>query len=596
MTLRFSKVQRGLMVFSALICAAMPVFFLWAVLAICGIGLPGDLRLLPCGIAAVLVFLGLGFTFVAFLTAIRACNCHSFRLEFLESTFRIRSFTWRGKKESEYRYEDVLTAKRGTVRGELILEIAGSKPLRLTPFLYEGKEKRLLAELERRLPPGRMEPDLGNALTRFRKYDKLLYPVLIAILAGLLLNAGQSMAVDVLRQFGAWRNAVPWDLHTHYRTVSAQDTGDVWFADYTLASEDARIGVIRDGSAQYWNFPAAVFQDDDSSYDILGVWGDPGGNPAVIFESYVAIWDGAEWRTFALPGDVPRYLGYAVYKYSLVYLSAEQDGYRFWSCNLGSIHCDSLPIPDALAEADLQPVSFRGFPSGPVLAAGSGTKPVSFYRFAAGHWAAVGGPLPFSTRFFLGFTVSSEETLWVARDLDLAPGDMRYSSGPLAFGHWDAGAGEWQWSATAEFPGTFEQGVEGMEVDLQGRIWVVGHYRTADIGIGDTAAAYVVRGESAVEVVRYTDEDSNFQIGIGDCAMVQAPDGKLWTCDSGLVSLDAAAEELTPPLPAWLVELGLHKYQMILLGLICGLEVLYFLVVGIVYLKRRKAESANIRG
>jgi hypothetical protein len=501
---------------------------------------------------------------------------------FKESSFQVWSFSWSGKKNAEYRYEDVLAVKRGQMRGGMDVVLSGSTPLHLTPLMYEDKEKRFFSEFEMRLPSGKMEPDLKASILKYKKYDKIMLPIYFAMIAG----------VSLVKSKLGWPDVVPWNLGTNYRIISVQDNGAVWFATWILTSNDTRIGLMQGESAKYWELPAKAYPGSDSSFNILGVSGNAKGNPVVIFESYVLSWDGEEWENLSIPAGIMSYVGYSVSNYSLEFFSAEESGYLFWSCEINRVECRQLPVPDALNESNTHPIAYHGSASGPIVAVANPDGPVSFFRFQQGGWSMIGEPIAIPAKDLLAFAVSGDGTIWVTRDLSPSSSWDRSTKGPLAFGRWDGARKEWLWGALDAYPGSFQQRVEYMEVDSRGRIWIAGHFETNDIGIGGTASAYVIQGETAAEIVRYTDDNSNFQIGIGGCGLVQAPDGMLWSCDSGLISLDSSAEKLPTPIPAWLSDLGLHKYQMIGIGMVCGLEIVYFGVLGLLYLRRRKSDQA----
>lgn len=572
-TIRFSKWQRINLAAAAFLFAVVFGFSIWIFFDTFGIFILYPLLILVMG-AAVLA------------TGVRAVNAFLFRIEFMESSFRVHSFSWKGKKVAEYPYSGVVRVKRGLSRGEVIVEPAGSIPLKLTPFVYEGKEKRLLAEFEKRLPPGKVEPGLGISLSRFKKYDKITYPLYIGMLAGVFIYTGQSAGMDLARPRHGWPDAVPWKLGTFYDALSVDKQGAVWFSTSDVDTDAVQIGRLSGKTLQRWDVPAGVFSEDDNSRGILSVTGDSKGHPVVFLRTAIISWTGTEWKRKPLSQDFYWSYGLSISGDSLQFIDYGDGAYHYWSCPFEGDGCESLPVPEALSDLSARPIAYRDSVMGPVLAAETSKGPIAFYRYAGGQWNPIAGPLDLLKPFLLAFTVSGDGTLWVTRELNVDTMRQGYSPGPLAFGHWDAAAGEWLWSATEAFPGSFQQGIDGMEVDPLGRIWIAGYYKTANVNIGETAAAYTIRGERADLAARYTDKNSNFQMRGG---LVQGPDGRLWSCDSGLVSLDAGAEELPPPIPAWIADLDNNKFQWILIGTTLVLEAVYFSILGVLYLKQKKS-------
>jgi hypothetical protein len=580
-TIRFSKWQRCNLAAAALAFVVLLFFF---------IGLMLDLSN-PHNISGpfFLINISLALLFLAaiFVTGVRAINAVLFRIEFLEFSFRVHSFSWKGKKVQEHPYVDVASVRRGLKRGEVIVGFNRSMPLQLTPFAYEGKEKRLLAEFEKRLPPGMMEPGLGIAISRFKKYDKITYPLLIAAQAGLLLLVGQMVGMGLARPYHGWRNVIPYQVGTFYKGLSVDDRGAVWFVTTNVDTDDVKIGRLSGGETRRWDVPADAFSGDDNAYDILGVTGNSKGYPVAILETYMISWTGTEWKRTSISQDFYWTRGLTFSDDALYFFDYADGKYQYWYCPLGVDGCESLPIPEALSDSGIRPISYGGSAAGPVLAAGASIGPITFYRYEDRKWNAITGPLDFPESFLLAWTVSGDGTPWVTKLQNPDTVWQGYSPGPLAIGHWDAAAGEWFWSTTEAFPGSFRLDVDRMTVDPQGRIWITGSYETADVNIGRTAAAYVIRGERAELVVCYTNKNSNLQ----DSGIVQGPDGKIWNAESSLVSLDASEEALPAPIPARIADLDNNKFQWVLLGAVLVLEAAYFIVQAIINREQKKIDD-----
>lgn len=594
-TIRYSILLRVQGIVLCLVPAAAIVFLVWISSSLTGLlSIPFPLSLLGIGMGLFILLIVSVFLTGLGLLAVRAAQYLSFRMEFLENSFRINSFSWSGKKAAEYPYADVLHIGRGPLRGTVDIHLAGAEPIRLTPFLYEGKGEKLFSELEQRFPAGKVEKDLKGSVLKINKWDFITYPIMFGILAGILIMTWQSAGLDFVRSNSTWTNAVPWSLGNFYNAVSTAEEGTVWYASHSLDDKTAQVGRLQGGSTRKWDVPSNAFTGGENARDIVGVGGTSDGNPVLITENSFLTWSGTEWNRIPLPAEILNYLGYSISMHSLQYLSAKGAEDQFWSCDFDQRACRQLAAPEALKVPGVWAFLYRGFSSGPVTAISDTDGPVLFFRFQQGAWKEIALPLDIPERTLLALTVDRDGTLWVTRNLSLDTVVGGYVKGPLAFGRWDAADGEWRWSALDAFPASFEIDVENMEVDPRGRIWIAGHYRTEEVLIGEMAGAYSIQGEQAVEIVRYTDENSNFQMGVSNCPMVQGPDGKLWSCGSGLVSFDAGAEKLPEPVYSQLVVLGSLPFRMFGLGIVCILEIVYFAIVGILYLRRKKSYSGKI--
>jgi hypothetical protein len=591
-TIRYSIMLRVQGVILCLVPAAAIVFFILISSHFTDLlSLPFPLSLLGIGMGLFMLVIVLVFLLGLGLLAIRAAQYLFFRMEFLENSFRIYSFSWSGKKVADYPFTDVLRVGRGPFRGTVDIQLAGANPLRLTPLLYEAKGEKLFSELEQRFPPEKVERNLKDSVLNFKGWDFLTYPILIGMLAGVLLLAWQSAGLDIFRSNATWAYAAPRNFEFSYKAVSTEEDGTVWFGASSLFSKNAQISRLQDGSLQTWDVPLSAFASGDNAYDIIGVAGTADEKPAWITEKYFATWTGTEWARTPLPMEILNYLGFSIAGHSLQYVSAKGSEYRLISCDLTLRICHSLEAPGSLEKSGTYAMLYRGSASGPVVAAGTTKGPVSFLRFQEGTWSEIAGPLRIPAHTLMAFTVAGDGTLWVIKDLSGGPLDGGFTKGPLAFGRWDAAAGEWRWINMAAFAKSYEMDPENMEVDPLGRIWIAGHFRTKEILIGETASAYAINGGQAEEIVQYTDDNSNFQMGIGDCPMVQGANGTLWSCEIDLISLDAAAEKLPDPVVKSSVDVSALKYRMLGLGVVCLMELAYFAILAVIYLLRKKAQT-----
>lgn len=586
-TIRYSILYRCYMAAILLVLAVFSVLLIGMMVYISGIY---NRRMTIPGHGAVLLLTALFLASVMAVAlvwaTIRTMEVLSFRILFLESAFQLHTFSWRGRKKSDYAYEDVARVARGWVRGLVIVEVPGQRPLQLLTNVYEGKADRLLAEFEKRLPPGRMEADLKRKLTRMERRDIVVMLMSISSVMFLSLFLFQTAGLDLLRYASGWRSAMPWRPWEGYQTVSVDGNGAVWFAATGFGEDSDRIGRWADGSITYWDAPEGVF-----SRFIAGVAGNEMGYPVVVMDRYLLSFSGAEWNRLPLPGKISDSLGYSVEEDRLHFLDADVYGHRYWSCSLMRPECEQLTVPEELREAGVSPIAYRGSPSGPIMAAGVWKEPVSVFQYRQGKWIRMADPLPLGT--LLGVAVSADGTLWTAMDFTGLPVSFSFSKGPLVFGCWDDAGRTWRWSSTEDFAGSFEQDVKSLEVDPLGRIWIAGNYRTDDVIIGVTAAAYRIEGEQAVEIVRYTDSNSLYQLDTDGPGLVQGPDGTLWSFDSGLVSLDATAETLPAPIPGWMVRLGTNTYRVAVMGAVLAMELTYLIVLALLSRPRRRPAAAE---
>ncbi|MBN1438015.1 MAG: hypothetical protein JW929_01290 [Anaerolineales bacterium] len=469
----------------------------------------------------------------------------------------------------------------------MIVEAAKKLPLKLTPFVYEGREKRLLAQFEKRLPE-KIEPGLEQALLVFIKYDKLSYSLQIGMQVLLFSLVILLTGLDLVRPYFGWPNAVSHQWGTFYRAFSVDKHGAVWFVTKNVNSDAVQVGRLLDGSVDRWDIPSEALADDLEVYGTRAVFGNSTGNPVLLLDKAVLFWTGTEWLRKPIPGDFYWSRGISISEDVLRFIQYEDGIYQLRSCPFEAQGCDTLPVPEVIAAPGANLV----FYGGSLIVAGPEEGPITFYRNEDGRWDPVAGPLDLNENSLLAWTFSGDGTLWVLRGFSTGGHIRDYRLGPLAFGHWDAAANEWHWYAVNPFPEGLAQEIDGITVDPRGRIWIYGRYTTPKVSLGYAAAAYVVHDEFADLVVRYTDSNSNLQKG----GIVQGPDGRLWSADSALVSLDATTEDLPAPLPAWIADLDNTTVMFVLLGVLFVVEAAYFIVQAVMKREEKKIVKAEGKG
>jgi hypothetical protein len=120
-------------------------------------------------------------------------------------------------------------------------------------------------------------------------------------------------------------------------------------------------------------------------------------------------------------------------------------------------------------------------------------------------------------------------------------------------------------------------------VDSSERLWVSGSYPNF------MAVFFPVWKADASEIIRYTEDNSNYQ---GDNSPVILPDGKIWTLDRMITTMDANLKTLPAPLPAWFANLdwSLIRLYIILAQLPFYI---YLFILSLVRLRPRKQKTSK---
>lgn len=448
---------------------------------------------------------------------------------------------------SVYRYEDILQVERGRLRGHLRLRLKGGKVRTLQADLLEGGPERLLAALERHLPPGRIAPGVALQLKQFRPLEGLnllVSGILVFYFSVTLLFFLYNS--KLIQNFNAWQT----DLRLPKSTPGAfafDGEGQPWVAvDVPLSNRQA-LARLTPGSLGYLPLPASR-----EYYSPIGPAYDASGQPWLVSERERAVlhWNGDEWERLPLPGEgdffiVDAQSGAVAGKGDLI----SQKGPGLWEVDWSQGTLQPLPLPAEAAGMLTRHVHV--LPDHSFLAAFASQAENEFilYHFRQGAWQETAYPLepPSADGIVRDFTLDAQGTLW-------ALGYNRPDSERNAFylGQYEASTGHWDWRPLPHSCGETEY-LFALEVDARGRAWVQRWDRSGSscsstkYSASRFVSAYQFTGDHSVqEVVSYTEENSGLQASQW---LRLGTDGRLW---SGVTWIDTRPSDLAPPLPGWL--------------------------------------------
>ncbi|MEW5940785.1 MAG: hypothetical protein AB1750_14035, partial [Chloroflexota bacterium] len=174
---------------------------------------------------------------------------------------------------------------------------------------------------------------------------------------------------------------------------------------------------------------------------------------------------------------------------------------------------------------------------------------------------------------FGGFTIDQAGQVWVVLD------DQSGSR----IGRFDETGHTWQWSVIEDDCDLCSNYYQDIIIDDYGRVWVKAEYGRKEspdakyeVSQGDGVDVFIPHwGQSAERVMRYTKENSNYQLGHGSSDLQRTSDGRIWTADNRLVWIDSLQPELSSPLPDWFANLiSMEIYFKALLLTIIALVVM----------------------
>jgi hypothetical protein len=524
------------------------------------------------------------FLFILVWMGITVVAVYKTRLNFDEQTIKLESlryftfFLWGSAlKPFTIPYDQIRTIRSiGLVAAVQILDTNGKK-YTLAPALF-GKNfgEEVLVELQNRLPSDRIESgmEIPDMLRKWAKGNKARVIFILTFVALLL----STMAVDPMFSsrswfISAWKVDAFLPTFENVWTYSLVSQSEVWFLASKINSYKAYHFVSGD-LQESWDVPYA-FIPKGSYPDFVS--NDGNGKPLIWVDDRTLHYDGT-WKATKYQdnlqvtnlyssGFVMGVQGWAIAK--------DENTSRIIKINGQTGEWSELPLPKTAIEQNLYPTTILQAPTGERLVLMTSKSNARVYLLSNGVWETLEFALIMPDDFKIrSFFLDIDNSLWVLFSSSdewfveqvFSNGELRLTQLPSPNREID----EWE-------------RYEEIFVDSHGRLWISGSYPNF------MSVFSPIWKDTAFEMMRYTEENSNFQ-GSKLQPLVMTSDGRIWTLDRRITSIDTNLEVLPTPLPAWFADLdwGFIRLYIILAQFLFSI---YLLIISLVRLMPRKNKA-----
>ena len=493
----------------------------------------------------------------------------------LESLHRFTFFLWgSGLKPFTIPYEQIKTIRSiGLAAAVQILDTNGKK-FTLAPALF-GKNygEEVLIELQNHLPAERIEsgmkiPDL---LRKWAKGNKARVVFAVSFVIVYL----STFLVDPMFSNRSW--FVPaWNVETRLPlfesvwTYSLISQNEIWLVAHKIDSYRV-YHYVSNTSVGSWDMPKKAGYYPDFVSD------DGYGKPIVWFEDSVLHYDGA-WKNIKYQNNLDLEGWYG---------SGFVAGNQGWAIREMEeanqlLHIDGLtgewseiPLPDTAIQQKLSPQSARQALNGDILVLMTSYTNARVYLLSNNAWKLLEFPVVLlEDSDIRGFFLDEKDSLWVlfsCREEWFV--EKINPTSELQITQLQSpqkGVDEWE-------------RYENLFIDAHGRMWVNGSYPEF------IAVVMPVWKGDATEIVRYTEDNSNYQ-GTRLHPHLMSSDGRIWTFDRKITTMDTNLETLPAPLPDWLANLDWNLIRLYIL-LAQFPFYIYLFILSFVLLRPRKQKA-----
>lgn len=520
------------------------------------------------------------FLFILVWMGVTVVAVYKTRLNFDEQTIKLESlrhftfFLW-GSALMPFTipYDQIRTIRSNGLAGTVQILAINGKKYTLAPSIF-GKNygEEVLVELQNHLPAERIESgmEIPEMLRKWAKGNKarivFILSFMVVYLGTFLVDPMFSSRSWFVR---AWNVEQRLPLFENIWTYSVISGNESWFVSdkfdsyrvYHFASNKV---------TNTWDMPetpSGIYPDFVSD--------DGNGNPVVWFETHASHYNSA-WK------DIEYQNGLDLGQW---YSSSFVSGRQGWAIlkNEGMdtqlLYIDGLtgewsaiPFPDTAIQQKLSPQTIRQALNGEILVLMTNNINARVYLLSKNTWKSTEFPvILIEDSDVEGFFLDENNFLWVLFSFENEWFAEKINErGELQITKLKSPKGEYGWERYND-----------LYIDVYGRIWVTGSNFIAVV-------RPVWKGD-AEEIVRYTEDNSNYQ-GTRLYPHVMSPDGRIWTFDRKITTIDTRLETLPTPLPAWFAGLdwNLIRLFVILAQLLFSI---YLLVALLVRFKPQKKKA-----
>jgi len=511
-----------------------------------------SILLIPFGVIAL---------FTAFLCGYMTLAIWSYRIEFGENGLTVIRYGLPFARPFRCSYEDIAYVRRPIMKGSIEVTPKDGKPFQFL-IIVEGGSDAVMDEFERHLGAEKFQMFLREELKRYSKFDKAI----IALVAPIVIVAILFFVPKFIARFVAWETIWPPSTFNFgdVKSFWFDESGSIWLGNRQPLSSKSEIIQVTGRDSNYWTI-------DLTSFDL--VLADSANQPWVVDYDGLFHWTGSSWTQVPLDGyTIASYSAPPVVingTYWVGAYSESKDMHFLISVDLDTEEIKTFELPPDLALNNFMIRELRLAPDGSLLV--MVTKPfypVFFYSYQTetGIWdnkmELTEAKWETQTAFgydrdpwleFGGFAMDKDEHVWVVLD------DQTGSK----IGMYDESIRSWKWSVIEEDCDLCSSSYSDIIIDDYGRAWVKADYGRksspdSQYGIlqGRGVDVLLVHwGQPAERIMRYTRDNSNYQLGFGSSDLQITNDGQIWTAGNRLVRIDATKSELPAPLPDWFANL-----------------------------------------
>lgn len=459
------------------------------------------------------------------------------------------------KKLVKIAYTDVLYIRRSSRRSFIDVLTRDGKVMKLNTAV-DGRVGALVDEFQKHLQENQIQFNIEYSYKKFSLYEKGLFSlcILFVFLAPFI------SPFRGLSSFFVWETVWPPAIYPPGNVESfwISSKQEIWLSFRKIFSDDWQIVKFTpDKKPIVFNVRGTLVK-----YPEL-ILADELGRPWIVQGSVLFHLVNEDWQRF----DLDKYT-ISSYKKPVVagnsyWVSAyqeETDSYFLAEFNLNSGDIKTFDLPLEFRGKDYFIYQVQLKPDGqPVIAITKEYNPVYFYSMNNGLWKKEAEILdvewvapeffdnlkPFLQ--FGSFTFDQQGNILV----------VLQRNSKSSIGKFNMEAAKWEWSSIENDCRLCSNRYDDIVVDKFERVWLRAEYASKKeendkFYISDGRGVDVwlpAWGESARLIVRYTDENSGYEVGYGGDSMQLDNNGKIWSAGDRLVRIDSTKSELPKPLP-----------------------------------------------
>ncbi len=449
----------------------------------------------------------------------------------------------RGLKPFSVKYGRVRSLMLGVFGTVEIIDMSGAK-YTLTPLLFGNRHgEDIVIELKNRVPPEAISPSMKDSETieKWHRQSRNI-AVIISLIAALYLP------VVFLEPPHSWFINI-WETETRFP----------WFESVDEYSVDPQGGfwVISRGWKNYHVFHNPKMEDNVWEWKRDSAFGSPypkyisvmeDGTPLIWLDTGVLRYVVDHWKEIPFENDQ-----------SVSILDGMVSGRYGWFVDRQGhvVKVDALTgtwselvLPETAEQRGLSPVSASPMPDGDLLVLMSKDIESRVYRLSNGKWTDQEIPVIQANGRVIDYFLDSDNALWVLLE-------VKYSN--LIVERIDSldSVLLTQLPLNLNNEGQRMDEYRALMVDSRGRLWMY------DVSPASVVVFEPMWNDNARELARYTENNSNFQNGTSFPPVMTA-DGKIWSFDEQIISMDTNLKDLPKPLPSWYASLDWNSVRLIL--------------------------------